>query len=75
MFKITVYEIYSIEYPYNGKETIHGLRVQWNVPGSDDGAVQVRDRVLNDFHRKGVEVYSGIREKQALFDPIHAVFI
>lgn len=75
MLKIQIYEIYSVEYPYTGAEKIHGVRTRWNVPGSDDGAVQVRDRILNDFYRKGVVVYAGIREKWATIEPSHATFI
>lgn len=63
--RFTVYEVYSHAYPYKDvPEVIHGLRCIWNSPGKDDGAIQLRDQIANDMHRRGVEVYVGIRERE-----------
>lgn len=80
MQKIPVYEIYSIEYPYTGEEKIHGLRARWNVPNSDPdsddaGAVQVWDKIVGDYYRKGITVHAGIREKYMLVDLTQAVLV
>lgn len=73
--KLCVYEVYSSVYPYAGPEEVHGMCLAWNTPGDSTGAVQLRDRICEEYYRKGKTAYVGIRERHAEIDPLHLRFL
>lgn len=55
--RITLYQVWSRELPFEGHgPVLHGTYAAWNAPGTEDGAVQMKDKVLESFYRKGEAV-------------------
>ena len=52
--KVTLYQVWSRLLPFEEHEpTLHGTCSMWNVPGAEEGAVQLKDKVLEQFYRAG----------------------
>ncbi len=60
--EITVYEVWSVRVRGNHPPKLHGLRVEWNVPGTEKGAIQLRDDIQAKHHRRGYRTYVYIEE-------------
>lgn len=60
--EITVYEAWSMRVRGNHPPKLHGIRVQWNAPGTDKGAIQLRDRIQAEHYRKGYRTYVYLEE-------------
>lgn len=52
--KVTLYQVWSRLLPFEEHEPVlHGTCAKWNAPSSEDGAVQLKDKILEQFYRAG----------------------
>lgn len=65
MVTITLYRVWSEVPPYEDAPTLEGTFTEWNVPGTQKGAVQCRDRVQDHYYRQGMNALVVIQEVRA----------